>query len=120
MKKLIALLLSAVLVLGLCACGGASGSEDITGRYDMVSITQDGVTIDVAEYLASLDIEAEAYLELKANGFAVLCFGDTLDLVYEDGMIWPEGEPEGKVPFTIDGKTLTMEQNGEKMVFKKN
>lgn len=120
MKKLIAIIMAAVLVLGLCACGASGGnSKDITGRYDLVSMEQMGVSIDVADYLEQMGLEVEAYLELKADGAAVLCFGETLDLCYADGLMWPAEDPEDTAPFTIDGNTLTLSQNGIEMVFEK-
>ena len=45
--------------------------------------------------------------------------GEVIEMGWADGELWPAEDPEDKVAFTVDGDTLTMEQDGMKMVFKK-
>ena len=45
--------------------------------------------------------------------------GETTQMSYADGKIWPTNAPDEKVEFTVKGDTLTLEQSGVKMVFEK-
>jgi len=42
--------------------------------------------------------------------------GEVIEMGWEDGEIWPVDDPTDRVAFTIDGDTLTMEQDGEGFV----
>ena len=71
MKKLLAILLSLVLTLGLAACGGGGGSSSTVsdpncGVYEAESAEMSGVTVDVDDVF-----EDGFSLELKDGGKAV-------------------------------------------------
>ena len=97
MKRTIIILLSAVLVLVLAACGGKEGNNlDITGYYELVSVTAGSGAETTDEDIQMLkDLGMTASLECFEGGKAVLdLFGDTLDLTYDTS----------KMTFTINGE----------------
>ena len=59
-KKLLALLLAAVMLLSLTACGKGK-SDDVTGKYLCIAIAEDGVNFTAPE-------NDEQYVELKKSG----------------------------------------------------
>lgn len=114
MKKILCSALVAVMLLCMTACGNS-----IAGRYNFYSMEMDGVEI-TAESLAALGGELEMYIELTDDGTGTMASeGEVIEMGWADGEIWPADDPTDKVAFEIDGDTLTMEQDGIKMVFKK-
>lgn len=115
MKKVFCSMLVAATLLCMTACGGSS----VAGRYDFHSMDMEGMQI-TAEALKEMDTEMEMYIELKEDGTGTMASeGEVMEMAWADGEIWPAEDPTDKVPFEIDGDTLTMEQEGIKMVFKK-
>ena len=117
-KIALCVLTALILAMSLCACGGAAG------HYALTSIEIDGTTIDVAQMREVLG-DGEMYLELNRDGTAFLnmeILGDSeiLEMEWADGYIWAAGDESSKVPFMLDGKVLTMEQDGQKLVFTKD
>lgn len=60
LTKLLVLLLAAVLVLGLTACG-KDETADVTGKYNCIAVATDGTTFTAPE-------SEDAYVELKKGG----------------------------------------------------
>lgn len=113
-RAALCLSLVVVLLVSLVACGG------FAGRYDLVSMEAGGQTLDIAALQALAGTTADMYIELNSDGTGVMKMdSEVTDMVYADGKIWPVGAPDEKVPFTVDGDTLPLEQDGVKMVFKK-
>ncbi|MGN0612826.1 MAG: hypothetical protein ACI4JB_02920 [Porcipelethomonas sp.] len=110
-----AMALAASLTLTGC------GSSD-AGRYDLYSMTQDGETMtmkEMEEMYKEMDMEApEMYLELKDDGTGKLVMGedDTEEFEWKDGVISADGED---IKYTVEDGKLTMESDGNKMVFEK-
>ena len=72
MKRFLALLLSLVLTLTLCACGGGEDTAHV-GTYDCTSVTMGDATIT----------DVEGILDLKKEGKGSLSMsGETFDLTY--------------------------------------
>jgi hypothetical protein len=115
MKKLLALLLAVVLIVGLCACG-SSGKGGMAGHYTLTLVEEGG------QLLYSRDISGENYwLELKSDGTGTLCTVNQTDAMgWGNGLIWPMEEPEDTANLTVSGKTLKIEADDFLMVFEKN
>lgn len=115
MKKILCSALVATMMLCMTACGGS----DVTDHYDFYSMEMEGMEI-TAEGLKEMGTEMEMYIELNDDGTGTMASeGKVIDMGWADGEIWPTDNPSDKVAFVIDGDSLTMEQDGIKMVFKK-
>ena len=115
MKKVLCSALVAIMLLCMTACG-----SKIAGRYDFYSMDMGGGVEVTAESLKALGGEMEMYIELEDDGTGTMASeGEVIEMGWADGEIWPAEDPEDKVAFTVDGDTLTMEQDGMKRVFKK-
>ena len=99
-------------ILSLAACSLAFG------KYELDSASMGGMSLSAdmfAEYMG------ECYIEMSPFGTAKLTYGgETMDMKYADGKIWPveEGEEEA-VNLEVKGNTITMEMDGMELVFKK-
>lgn len=86
MKRFLTLLLSLVLSLTLCACGGGEDTAHV-GKYDCTSITMGDVTIQ----------DADEWLTLETDGTGTIFISEeTRDLTYT--------LEEGALTLTIDGQ----------------
>lgn len=128
MGKILVLMLVLACVMGLTACGGKSKA---VGKYDLESMETEGMTINVQDMLDTLsesgvEMNVEIVLDLKEDGTFTLDMA-ALDESQSDQGTWEEkdgivtlsaedGEP---IDATLEGDTLTLEEDGEKMVFKK-
>lgn len=120
MKRVLSVTLCAVLILSLALCLGACGKSDITGRYNLKSMEAEGITFDMEKLKQMAGEDAEAYIELRADGTATMSMmGEVAELKYADGQMWPVEDEDDKAPFTIKGNTLTLEQDGLKVIFEK-
>ena len=118
-RILVAVLLVLSLTLCLAACGDKEKGSSIAGKYNFYSMTYDGETM-TADDLAELGTNVEMYLRLNADGTGIMYSeGESVDMAYANGQIWSVDEPDEKVDFTVKGNTLTMEQEGMVMTFKK-
>ena len=89
MKRFLALLLSLVLTLTLCACGGGEDTAHV-GTYDCTSVTMGDVVIDTIE--GSLDLQ-------KGGKGTLTLSGETYDLTHTLS--------DGTLTLTIDGQDAT-------------
>ena len=114
-RAVLCLSLVAILLVSLVACGGG-----VAGRYELVSMEANGQTLDIASLKAMAGTDVDMYIELFEDGTGVMKMdGETTQMSYADGKIWPTNAPDEKVEFTVKGDTLTLEQSGVKMVFEK-
>lgn len=118
MKKILSLALVLILVAAcLAACGKSGG---VAGKYNLVSMTMDGETINVSDLEAIAGRKMEAYIELKADGTGIMVMeGERTEMAWADGKIWPVSDPDEKADFTVSGKTLTINESGVVMKFEK-
>ena len=124
MKKVFALLLVLVMVIGLCACGDKSEKSpaSVAGRYYLVSMTEGDMTITIEEYSAMLGIDVEMYIDVRADGTATAknMDGEYMEMAWGNGQMWPVEEPGETAPCTFSGNTMTVDAGSDgKMVFKK-
>jgi hypothetical protein len=125
MKKVFALLLVLVMVIGLCACGDKGGKtpsgNSVAGRYYLVSMAEGDMTISIEEYSEMLGYDVEMYIDVRADGTATAknMDGEYMEMAWGNGQMWPVDEPEEKANCTFSGDTMTVGMDGEKMVFKK-
>jgi hypothetical protein len=121
MKKLLALVLSLVMVLSLTACGGG---KDYSGTYKVTAVKSDDIELKKGDELwktAFPDDSSLPYIELKKDDKCTISFDDD----NTDGKYSVDGDKititadKEDVKGTIkDGKiTLTIE--GAEMVFEK-
>lgn len=101
MKKLLAIVLSMMLVLSLTACGG----KDYTGKYSLTSIKVEGMEIKKGDSMwntAFSDKDKAPYLELKKDDKFTLLF-ELLDSESQDGTFKVDGE---KITLKTDSKSI--------------
>ncbi len=121
MKKTLRMILATVLVLSLVLCLAACGDKgvDISGKYTLVSMEAEGMTVE-GEMLESILGEMDMYVKLNRDGTGEMSvMGETAEMEYKNGKIWPVEEPDEKVDFTVEDGKLTLEVEGAKMVFQK-
>lgn len=128
MGKILALMLVLACVMGLTACGGKSKA---VGKYDMESMEADGMTINIQDMLNTLsesgvEMNVKILLDLKEDGtftldMAALDESESEEGKWEekDGIVTLSTEDGESIDATLEGDTLTLEADGQKMVFKK-
>ena len=128
MGKILALMLVLACVMGLTACGGKSKA---VGKYDLESMETEGMTINVQDMLDTLsesgvEMNVEIVLDLKEDGtftldMAALDESESEEGKWEekDGIVTLSAEDGESIDATLEGDTLTLEADGQKMVFKK-
>ncbi len=92
MKKLISILLTLAMALGLCACGGPKYDKSRMGVYTCYAVEMLGIEMKADEVLSQTST-----LELKQGGKAKMNIEGT----------------SGSVKYTLDGETITMDIDGE-------
>ena len=118
-RILVAVLLVLSLTLCLAACGGKEKNSGIAGKYNFYSMSYEGETV-TAKDLAEMGEEMDMYIRLNSDGTGIMYSeGEAEDMAYANGKIWSVDEPDEKVSFSVKGNTLTMEQDGMVMTFKK-
>ena len=124
MKKTLSICLTIVLVFGMVAClAGCGGGKDTAGKYDLVSMEQNGVKLtmddlkDMAKAMGQDVGELNFYLELKDDGTGQVVLPDgSTDLTWDDKNITANGEA---VPYTLKDGAITIEDAGIIAIFEK-
>ena len=115
MKKILSLLCVLVLTFMLTACGSS-----IVGKYTAIEMVSNGKTV-TADDLKNYGMTIE--LEVKDDKTAHLSMlGEEIDLTYDDKVFTGKDDETGEskgIPYTLNGNKLTLEIEGEKIVFKK-
>ena len=121
MKKILSVILALALVLCFAACGSDSKSGgSIAGKYNFSYMEMDDLKYTADDLTEMTGEEIEMYIRLDSDGTGIMYTnGETVDMVYNNGQIWPVDEPDAKVDLEVKGNTLTMESEGMIMVFKK-
>lgn len=110
MKKVLSVVLVLSLMFVLVACG-----KNAAGEYVLKSITMDGQETKMDD-LTALGAPADSFkLVLNDDGTGVLAvMGQEQKLTWDDKALTAEGE---SISYTLDGDDLTLEQDGDVLVF---
>ena len=114
MKRPAKILLSVLLILSILSCLAACGSKGPSGTYNLVSMETDGETID-ADTLKEFGMEVTITFNSDGTG-SIDMAGDKEEFEWKGNTITADGE---EIEFRLDGSKLTLEQDGETMVFSK-
>ena len=119
MKKIICLLLVAVMALGLVACGGLK-IDDLVGQYDFIKMKQDGEVYNKKD-IDKLNCFVEMGFEIKKDGKAYLTTGDDVDKgkVDVDKQTIEFDKQPNKFTYDSDKKILKVMDDKDYMVLKK-
>lgn len=121
-SKIVAVCLTALLMLSLVACGG----KDYAGTYNFVSMNMGGQEI-TAEMMTAIMPDSKIQLVLKDDGSFTMdaVMDPSAEADSEEGT-WEE--KDGNLILTVDGQsvtatvkdgTITMSEDGVSMSFKK-
>ena len=113
MKRFLTLLLSLVLTLTLCACGGGEDTAHV-GTYDCTSVTMGDVTVDSIE--GSLDLQKGGKGTLTRSGESYSLTHtleeNTLSRTV-DGQVATGTFADGLITVDLFGATCTFEPSAE-------
>ena len=132
MKKVLAVLLVAVMVLSLTACGGGVS----TGKYKLsgMTVTEGGQEMDYFEFMKQFgatdeDLENLGYLEIIDDKNAIMKGGlsdDESELTYDDKYFYAkDGSEDERLEYKASGSKITLFYEDEaseskiEMTFKK-
>lgn len=115
MKRTMKVLLSALLIVSLIACLAACGSKGPSGTYTLASMESEGMTLD-AEALKSFGMEASITFNSDGTG-SIDLMGQSEEFTWKGNKITSSDGEE--ITFQFSGGTITMEEDGAKMVFEK-
>ena len=114
MKRTAKILLSVLVILSILACLAACGSKGPSGTYNLVSMEMDGEKVD-ADMLKEYGLEVTITFNADGTG-NVNMMGEKEEFEWKGNTITADGE---EINFTLNGNKLTLEQDGETMVFSK-
>lgn len=123
MKKLLCIILTAAMLLALCACGSGSKKNAATyndaGYYEIFSVDEGDETLTSSDFK---DMDWHIYLQLNDDGTGVLDMddGDVTELTWKDGTI---NDGISEIPYVLAGGMLTLDLSDDSdtfvMIFKK-
>ena len=126
MKKLLAVLMAAMLVLSLAACSGGSsggGSDSGVGTWKLVSMSYGDQSISISDYSEMLGEDYTVTLEIKSDGTFTV---DSMGLVQSgtwtaNGSTYSLDLDGGVQEAKLSGGQLILEDSasGMSMVFEK-
>lgn len=115
MKRTAKILLSVLVILSILASFAACGSKGPSGTYELVSMEMDGETVD-ADMLKEFGVEATITFNSDGTG-SVDMMGDKEEFTWKGNTLTADDGEE--ISFKLEGDKLTLESDGEKMVFSK-
>ncbi|MCR5429660.1 MAG: hypothetical protein K6E58_00305 [Eubacterium sp.] len=120
MKKLICLLLVAVMSIGLVACGGGLKIDDLVGQYDFIKLKQDGEVFQKKD-IDKLNGLVEMGFEIKKDGKAYLTLGDDVSKgdVDVDKMVMKLNGENDKFTYDEDKGIIKLFDKKDYMILKK-
>lgn len=112
-KRVLAILCAVLMLVSLAACGDKEEEKKLEGDYTFVEAEGSGAEIynSLKEDIA-LTIDSSDVGTMTVSDY----YSTELKFNTDTGKVTIEGV---SVPYTFDGKTLTIEDSGGKMVFKK-
>lgn len=127
-SKLLCMAMVLMMVFSLAACGKKDSGSSAAGTYNLQEIAAAGVTMNIDDLKESLgDAAADLNLSLILNEDGKF----TLDMTAFDPTMSMDGtweEKDGSIELTVDGETvsatykdgtITLEESGTSMTFKK-
>ena len=118
--KILSILLAVMMLVCLVACdkdedGGKGG---LSGKYMLQSMSYEGMTVTSSQ-LAEMGM-GDAYLEFRDDGTAVMYFeGESEELKLDQNAKTLTDTSGEAVSYKLDGKTVTISQDGMELVFQK-
>lgn len=93
------------------------GSKNIVGYYELYEMSSDDEDYSYEDLQNLKSLGLEVTLELRDDKTGTLnLFGETMDLTYDNKNMTVDGE---YAPYKVDDNKITMEQDGQKLVFQK-
>ena len=123
MKKFAAILLVALMVLSLVACGNKGGNS-IVGTWELDSGVGEEAEQAVA-LMKAFGMTMSITFNADGTGSMDSSYGDEtnsepFEYTYEDGVLKIDGEEAGEgVSIKVEGNKLILESDGMQMIFKK-
>lgn len=123
----ITLLLCSLFSLYGCCCCLPNGDlqekltgNSIDGTYYLHEVVYEGTSFN-QEQMENLGISTnDCYIRLNSNNTGMMRYnGESFSVCWNDSQIWPEGEPDESINYTISGKLLTLDIDGILLVLKK-
>lgn len=113
MKKLIALMMAAVLVLALCACG-APEDESLYGKYTLYAMDYEDVVLMADELF-----ENENYIELSKGGKCVYMMdGEAANIKWKsEGSTVTLTAADGDLTATVENGIFALDYEGTKLYY---
>lgn len=124
-KHALTLLMAMAMMVSLVACGGGDGDTSAAGTYNLTNMNAGGVSMDIAQIREQAGIEVNIVLELKEDGnfsldMSALGTNENISGTWKGDSTSVTMTSEGQdVVATINGTTLTMEQDGQSLTFEK-
>ena len=115
MKKILSVLCVLVVAFMLTACGSKTGTYKLVEMIGASGEKVDSKMIEQFGMTMELVIKDDKNAVLKAGG-------EEKTLTYDDKNFTGKDDETGEeesFPYTLEGNTLTLTQDGEKLVFKK-
>lgn len=115
MKKILSILCVMVIAFMLTACGSKTGTYKLVEMVSASGEKIDATTLEQYGLTMELIIKDDKNAVLKADG-------EEKPLTYDDKTFTGKDDETGEeesIPYTLEGNTLTLTQDGEKLVFKK-
>jgi len=99
------------------AATAAPALPEEVGYWTLSGMEQDGQTVGEEEIAAMKEAGVEVFMVLYEDGTGVLVTDEPLKMIWGDGEIVPEDEPEEPAAYTIEEGVLRLEADGMSMSF---
>lgn len=120
MKRFLCMILCLVALLCLAACSQEKeAAEEGCTKYKLKSMGMGQMIMSAQEAREASGIQ-DLYLKLYDDGTAVLRVGkEPLEMCYDATHLWLPDAPQEKIPYTIEGDTLTFVDGAMAYTFEK-
>ena len=109
MKKVLAIVLSVIMLIGLCACGGVSikGTE-----WKLTAMEVDGLMID-EEFLTGLGMDGSIVFDDKKAVISALGESELVDYSVKDNTVTMTDSTGQVMTASIEGETLVIDMGAD-------